>query len=115
MIDAEGEPAFITGGNPLNLIASMTPKERDRLAQEWAVLEQAEGYEPMPDAPVPAPVHPDRVQTLEMQVTLLASGNARLKRALRGVITHAFPLSDKGHAPWYRDALAALGTSDDGA
>lgn len=66
-------------------------------------------YDPLPDAPLPGPPDPERARTLEARVTALAGQVSRLKAALRGVVTHAFPISDKGTAPWYREAMSALG------
>ena len=71
-------------------------------------------FEPMPDAPMVGTLDPwARVRKLEGKVALLASGNAQLRRALRGVVTHALPISDKGTAPWYQEALRALNTRGD--
>jgi hypothetical protein len=40
----------------------------------------------------------------------LASRVATLRRALRGMLTHTFVVSDKGTAHWYQEGMRALGT-----
>jgi hypothetical protein len=53
------------------------------------------------------------MQKLEANATRLSGEVARLKRALRTTMRHAFPVSDKGTASWYQEAWRALGSSDD--
>ena len=69
-------------------------------------------YDPLPDAPLPG-IDLERARTLEARCLELAGQVARLRRALRGVVTHTFPHSDKGTAQWYREALDALAMGDD--
>lgn len=71
-------------------------------------------FESGPDAPtvlgLPDPW--ERVRYLEAKQVMLASSNARLKSALRGMVTHGFRWSDKGTAPWYQTAMRALQGAD---
>jgi len=64
-------------------------------------------FDPLPDAPFPN-LDPARAKNFEARCTLLLGRVALLKRALRGMLTHAYRISDKGTAPWYQEALRAL-------
>lgn len=70
-------------------------------------------FDPFPDASMPEPIPPSRVVELEHHLARMASRLARVRRALRDTLEHAFPVADKGLAPWYRAAQAALKDSED--
>lgn len=70
-------------------------------------------FEPFPDAAFPEAPDPRRMQTLEAKVTQLGGQLAQARRALRNTMRVAFPLSDRGTAPWYQEAARALGSATD--